>query len=349
MDEPSPPEEFDLPPPTAPTNFTVALQGFSNREDADRFGNTIAMTVQSISCIMNLERLDGITVAFDYDNALIQLDRGFNATIPLTRTNDGRLVGVGMAATVLRGGTVKAHLVLHAPYVMPLEEQGTPAFRQALYLVAHECGHIADLKTRDEAFPGVILQRSYVDFEEQLLAPTANALWDEYAACRASAPLGRDHTSLYEQGLTAVLPDARNRVNAAIRSYRRHRDISQLLQEAGEPLCQPLRVAAYLVGHLDGLEDDFDLVPAARDMLAASPYLSFVNRLRGIARQMWERRGHWNSLAEFEPLQAICRDLYADGGMLIQKMPDGTTYVKVPFTLKTIPWPGCFSKIREIS
>ena len=123
---------------TAPENIHVTLKGFQEESRAKSFGNTIAAMVRCISEWINLERLDGITVAFDYDAALAELDRGFPASRRLIRTNNDRLVGVAMAPAVLRWQTVKGHLVFYAPMVLPLETPGTEEFRQALYLVAHE-------------------------------------------------------------------------------------------------------------------------------------------------------------------------------------------------------------------
>ena len=209
-----------------------------------------------------------VTIAHDYEDALAQLDRGYQATRPLTRTADDQLLGVAMAPAVLRDGVVKAHLVFHAPFVLPLEDEQSEHYRQALYLIAHECGHIEYLKHRDECFPGIILQEQITDYEQALLERIASALWEEYAACRASAILGAEQASVFEESLVSVLSVARDQANAAIRSYRLHSDIDRVLEEAGRPLSKPLRLAAYLFGHLDGTDADLDTVPQARDALA---------------------------------------------------------------------------------
>ena len=330
-------EEPKLPPPTAPANIGVSLRGFADAASAERFANVIVSAMRLISCCVNLERLDGVTVAFDYDEALAQLDRGYRASRPLTRTGTDQLVGVAMTPAVLRDGTVKSHIVFHAPFVLRLEEQDTEGFRQALYLVAHECGHVEDLKHRDEAFPGTILQRPITDAEDAILEQVAAALWEEYAACRVSAMFGEEQTAIYEQSFTSVLAVARDQANAAIRSYRLHGNITRVLEEAGRPLCEPLRLGAYLVGHLDGLGADYDRVPAARDQLAASSYSTFVQRLQEALRDLWSRRGYWASPAEFDVLKSIGRDLLASGGIVLRRLPDGRVYVEVPFTPDTIP------------
>jgi hypothetical protein len=242
-----------------------------------------------------------------------------------------------MAASVLRNAVVKSHIVVHAPYVLGLEEDGTDGFRLALYLVAHECGHVADLRHRDQIFPGTILQRQITDAEDQLLEPIASALWDEYAACRLSAIFGERQTAVYEQSLVSVLAVGRDQANAAIRAYRTHANINQVLEEAGRPLCEPLRLAAYLLGHLDGLGIDLNSVPMARDQLAMSSYAVFVQRLHDALRDLWSRREVWTSYAEFDVLKGIGRDLLAHGGLILRRLPNDQLHIDIPFTPETIP------------
>jgi hypothetical protein len=124
--------ESDLPVPTTPGSVSVSLRGFADAKHAEGFGRVIAYTVGSISRFIDLQRLDGITVAFDYDDALAQLDRGYRATTPLTRTSNDQILGVAMAPAVLREGQVKAHLVFSASFVLPLEnedDEGAPTSR----------------------------------------------------------------------------------------------------------------------------------------------------------------------------------------------------------------------------
>src|SRR4051812_32028616 len=108
-------EEQVRPPESAPANIPVTPKEFDTAEHASSFGHTIAYAVREISRYINLERLDGITVAFDYDQALADVDGGFDVSRPLRRTSDDKLIGVAMAVPVLRDSTPKSHLVFHAP------------------------------------------------------------------------------------------------------------------------------------------------------------------------------------------------------------------------------------------
>lgn len=67
--------ETEPPPPTAPENISVSLRGFDTEEHARAFGNLVATYVRSLSRFIDLTALDGITIASDYAQALLELDR----------------------------------------------------------------------------------------------------------------------------------------------------------------------------------------------------------------------------------------------------------------------------------
>src|ERR1700728_2515316 len=95
-------------PVTMPDACSVCVKGFPE-EDAKRLGELIWLFVRELSRIIDLEHLDGITVADDYPAALRDLDRGFEATRPLTPTTENA-TGVAMTPAVLRDGVLKSHI-----------------------------------------------------------------------------------------------------------------------------------------------------------------------------------------------------------------------------------------------
>ncbi len=329
--------EEDLPEPSAPESFPVSARGFADATEAEDFARYIALTVRLISQYMDLSRLDGITVAFDYDDALAELDRGYEPSRPLTRTSGDRMIGVAMAPAVIRDGVVKAHLVFCAPFVLPIKDEKHEYFSQALYLVAHECAHIAELKCRDERFPGKILQVPITDREEEFFAPIVESLWTEYAACRLSAVFGREQASAYEECFVGALEAARDEANTAIRAYRWHGDVNRVIEDAGRPLVEPLRLAAYLIGHIDGRGGDWDAAPTARDRLAASEYADSIGRMAEVLREIWSKADSWESPKVFDPLKEIAREVLKQGGIILTRQADGSLYADIPFTIDTLP------------
>jgi len=336
VDEVAPENEETPLPTTIPQNLCVSLRGFSDEVSARQFGELLGSIVSHISRQIDLEKLDGITAAFDYDEALSSLDRGFNAIRPLAKSQSDKILGVAMTPVVVRDGVVKAHMVFHAPFILGLKEDDSENCQLALSLVAHECGHVADLKDRDQAFPGTItglVLRGMDFFIEDMAAP----IWEEYAACRHSAIFAKASTAFYEDSFISTLEIARDRANAAIRECRLHGNVDQVLREACPPLSTPLRMAGYLLGDLDGLELGLEHVPRAKALFGDGFYSEFLQEIWTILKALWSNRGTWSSRAEFDPLKRIVHEMLAAAGLHLESQPNGQFYVHIPYTPETMP------------
>jgi hypothetical protein len=337
------PEEArrNVPPSTAPASMRLSLSGsFASEEAARQFGNHVAELIGALSRFMDLERLDGITIADDYDGALARLDRGFKANRPLSRSNDERIVGVAMAAPVLRNGVAKSHLVFYRPAITAItDEADTEAKRDALYTIAHECGHVADRKAQDEAFPGVLLALDTRRLDVAMIYDAAVTLWEEYAACRASAGFAYDRqVAHYVIALSTTLAGARERSNASIRAYRVHGDLDRLLREAPPHVAEPLRMYAYLLGTLDGHERTLEeAAPHLVDAIAQSAYEAAFEHAAAALRGLWDSRGTWTGQHVFDPLCAMVRLCLQEAGIIFHALSDGRVSVDVPFSPETLP------------
>jgi hypothetical protein len=325
------------PEPTMPPNIGVNLRGFATEEGAREFGHAVLDTVRTVSGLIDLDRLDGITIGFDYDEALASIDRGQEGLRPLSRS-DSEVIGIAMAPAVLREGEVKVHLVFSADYIAGiLDGEATDAFHFALAVIAHECAHVEVTKHRDVAFPGTVLQAHYGSYEAQLFGQVADICWEEYAACRIAAPFSSGRTADYTAGLEGVLTVARERSNEAIRAYRLHADVPRVITETGSALCAPLKIASYLLGHMDGVSLDGPELAAMRELVVASGYDELIDDLRDELRTLWEGRDSWGSVGAFDMLRHVVRDCFESGGLFFTARADGTADVAIPFTAETMP------------
>jgi hypothetical protein len=105
-------EASDLPPPSIPENLPFTFHGIANKDGEELWRQILTSTISSY---LNLQRLDGVTVAVDYAGALAALDRGFPVSVPLKPSTE-LAQGVAMAPLVFRDGVVKAHLMLDASH-----------------------------------------------------------------------------------------------------------------------------------------------------------------------------------------------------------------------------------------
>lgn len=326
--------EFHLPPPSAPESISFSMRGFASTEGAERMANKIASYVRLLSSTMDLSRLDGLTIAYDYDAALADLDRGQVGLRPLTRSNDDQLIGVGMAPAVLRDGIIKVHVVINAAYVEGLDDEGvademSEAFASSLYLLAHECAHVAVTTETDRLLPGTILQHRVANYEAAIFLQVNEACWEEYAACRLSAPFGRGQLHHYEVGLRGVLNVCKERAAAAREGFWRHRDLDRVVSELGPPLAEPLRLAAYVLGHIDGLGEPVEISEETREAIFDAGYGELINALAMTLRSLWDVRGERTKLSDHDGIGDVAREAFWAGGMLIRGRDDGGANIQV--------------------
>lgn len=176
---------------TIPSELQFAARMFPDEEYAKEAIYKLHSVLSVISQSIDLTNLDGVTVAFDYDEALADLDRGYETTYKLTATKDVA-IGVAMAPRVIRDGAIKTHLVLNANYALSiLEEPGeeTEFFWQSLHLVAHECAHVEVTSAFDTSFPGFLLKKAHSNILDNMRWQVILAAWDEYAVSPARSGL----------------------------------------------------------------------------------------------------------------------------------------------------------------
>jgi hypothetical protein len=177
----------------------------------------------------------------------------------------------------------------------------------------------------------------FASLEAAQLTYVSEIVWEEYAACRLSAIFCESQLPTLLQTLIDLLDKAHVQANDAILRYRCHASIPQVLAEAGTPLIEPLRLLGYVLGHLDGSGKDFDDLVEVTEALALAGYSEFACRFRVELRALWDSVGHWTSPSEFNTMNGIVRDVFAEGGLIFHTQPDGGLYVEIPFTPETTP------------
>nr|WP_313533820.1 hypothetical protein [Brucella anthropi] len=335
------PAEDNDPPSTLP-KIQVSVQGFTNQYGAECLGKEIFHILREVGQYIDISKLDGVTIAIDYDGALRDLDRGMEGLPPETRTNDEALAGVGKSVVVSRGGVVKTHIVLSAgpicPIVMEEAEREEEDFRTAIAIIAHECAHVEENAFREDNFPGVHFERPSGDFIRDHQKHFAEACWGEYAVCRLSAGFATHEAARFRENLALRLTDCRIKARDAIRSYRQHRDVVRVFYEVGAIILEPLRIASYLFGHLDGMSETETLCNIASEIPTKDQaFVAAISRMVEQLRRLWDTRGEWESYDELIDVGAVGFGLFDQFGVHATPQPDGQAYINVPYTADTLP------------
>lgn len=330
----------ELPPSTVPLPLSVNVRGFTDGEIGERLGYAVAEVISVVGSYIDVSKLDGVTIACDYDQALAELDRGLEGLRPLTRSDTEEMQGVAMSPAVMRDGEVKTHLVFDAAYMVPLIlDEATDEDRAMTYgMIAHECAHVEVTAEKERNVPEARFGTPIEGYERAVMFQVAEVAWDEYAACRLSAMFNRRQNETHAETVIASARDIRERANATIRDYRLHGDLDRLVGEAGPILCQPMKAAAYLLGGMDAVGAEWADFPAVEVALANEDYLDLVNQLWSELRRLWDTRGEWEpTLAVFGGLEDIAAEVFYEGGLIFTSGADGSCHISVPFRPGTLP------------
>lgn len=332
---PSPPEP-DLPRSTAPEQFNVCCRGFNDEGDARAIGTAVGEWIRGLGSVFDLSHLDGVTIAYDYTQALVEIDRGYESAHRLASTDDGHAVGVAMTPSVIRSGVLKSHIVLNAAHVESVVDESNDDFLNAVHLIAHECAHVEVNHRYDSAFPGVVLQCTYVDRWKAWRGNTIMCCWDEYAACWLSARYGRDATDDLEEVFVSVLANARHAANTFIKAYRLSHDHERVIDDVYGVYGNLLKMASYHLGNLAGWEIDPKTRPRTVAALEGHWFAPYFERLKVACEGVAVTYGKWTDHSAFDAIADVADAIVVAGGVKLKYGERGLA-VDVPLTWNTIP------------
>lgn len=321
---------------TAPPSFSVQARGFDDTETATRLATLVGQIIRGLGRHIGLQTLDGVTIAFDYDQALLELDRGYESSHQLQATKS-HVYGVAMTPSVIREGELKSHIFVRAPILLPLldkaDEEGV---RTAIHVLAHECGHVEVTKQFDQCFPKVILQRQ-LPLLDSLRWDTIFAVWDEYAVTWIVATFGADQTAGYNQTLLTDLQTLDDRNNELIRAYRIHGNVDQILSEVYRNCGNLLKFGGYCIGNLRGRETHWREHDDLASVIVGHWFEPFFESLSEACSGLADKYGEWTDMDAFLSISSILDELVCRAGLNVTAQPDGGAYVDIPFTIQTMP------------
>lgn len=297
------------------SKYSISIEGFADEKAATDLASKTATYIRYIGTRMNLEDLDGVTVAYDYAKALIEIDRGYETSHVLTATDIAH--GVAMAPGVFRDGVLKTHLAFDANVLMHLIDGEGEGLSQVYYQLAHECGHVHDRKAFDSAIPG-LLQRPY-NFGTGLARIRFGlgwGSWCEYAATRLSASFYSEQVVHFEETFFAALEGIDDRVEAAMDVFRDDNDGWKCYGAVTGEYDRFLTFTSYLLGHLAGLGTALDLAPKFKEFLESGNWLAkYVVDLDKTFEKLWDNYGEWKSFEEFLGVGDLVLALAATDGV----------------------------------
>ncbi len=315
-------------PVTAPEQFPISSRGFENEDRAKNVGKLVGSCIQELSRYIDLSGLDGITIAFDYAQALRELDRGFETEHPLTPT-DGDACGIAMTPQVRRDGKVKSHIVIKAEIAYLLEDPGE-RFKWAIGVLAHECAHVEITTRFDAAFPGFLLTKAHDNMLDSLRWKVILDCWDEYAANWISATFDENRIEADETVFLCTLKKARSQANTLIKEYRIHGDVTRILTEVFSVYGDLIKFACYQLGTMRGRALTLDDLPKTKAALTDHWFAPHFHRLSQLCGDIADSYGDWTDQKPFEALGSLAEAIVAENGVIVTRRAGNDLWVDIP-------------------
>lgn len=303
---------------TMPEGLNFQLKGFADEETAKKLGNYTIGFVHYLGTKLNLERLDGFTIAYDYPQALLDLDRGYETTFVLAPTTEFA-TGVAMSPMVKREGIIKTHIVLFAGTFIDFLDQENENWLSMFYQLAHECAHVHDHRAFDIALPNLLLTKH--DFGDDLTSQIyqlGSLSWSEYAACRLSAAFGPTQVQMYEEMFFVILEELDERLEAVMAAFRQDHDGWKCYRALSGEYERVAKFTSYLFGHLAAFEQSDDLAPKFNEFRRSNHWLvEYIEDLEKALEGVWEKYGQWKSTDDFEAIGEVVISLLSRQDMYL--------------------------------
>jgi len=243
---------------------------------------------------LNLGMLEGTTIFADYAAGVEKFDTGIEG-VKLSAST-GSTVGVGMTPLVLRGGTLRCHILLPKHEVDAAFAPVTSAeSRKAHYTIVHELAHADDHHNLTREFSDALKD---VTTDLDILNLGSRASWSEYYVCRTVADEWPELIGILEEMVVRAFETFESEARvAAYQAASGDREEGQRHAiNAGFNLILPI---ARLLGHLDGLGQSFQ----SSCKIASSYFNDLVqqedlDRIHSVFIYLWAARGHWQALSE---------------------------------------------------
>jgi hypothetical protein len=331
--------EPPLPPSTVPATATLNLLALgSDHEWKERFADNLGSLVVKCGRFMDLRLLEGVTVGFNYDDALNSVNLGYESSVAKGYTKEDGLVGVGKLLRVLRDDGIKAHIVIDAGVLQPLAELEHPLFPSTANILAHELAHVNVMLWLVEYNPEVTPAPLSSDGVVHAMREAAHTIWEEYAACRLSARIsGEQVTTNYAKSVEISVPGAVQRAREGIKAFRKHGNFGRLLTETLTAIAMPMKMLAYLLGHLDGLDRETDLKTLA-PACVGDELCPAVPIVHDALRQAWESRHDRQEISAVDGIVDALQKALEIAGVQLRLSEEGDgSMIHAPFTAATMP------------
>ena len=305
--------------------WQLSLVGCGDEEASHRIGDQVRAVVQALSLAMPLDRLDGVTVGYDYPALLRSVDHGYDGAPQVETVSPEIGVGIAHMVTVMRASVVKGRIVLSGTVADALVHEDPGVAAWGVHVLVKQLARVVMVRMVDEALPGHVLHSVESGIEGWLFAPV-DGVSDAYVASWMAAGFGDARENA--EGLRSALAESVERmtsVSAKARNvYVEDSDMEALLGAVLPFVRQVLSSAADLLGHCactgESPHDESGTLDEALDGAGLVRWLDVYGE--HLAR-FHRRLGRWESFDEFLAFNIHAERVLWSAGLFPWESPEG--------------------------
>lgn len=311
-------------------SYLVSFRGCADQATANRIADVVWVVVDQLGSHMPVRRIESITFASDYEQALADVDRGFQASSPLTPTSFEYGVGVAMAPLVLRNNGIRCCIVMRSWLGQALlSNEDSVDWRSAVHILGTMVARAAYIDMVDNALPGVLL-KPLEDPWAAFFFRHVESVSSNYFAARSVAGINPESNCGYQELFRNALKSAFETIPAARLEYRSHGDLDDFLEITMPRLSDVLAHGAAAIGHCDGLDESLTNNEETKLLLEGNGLLGWCHVYQRDLETAYNRRGQWESLTDFLSLAIHLERLLWQFGIFPWRTDDNQVRVEIP-------------------
>ena len=317
-------ESGDEPPPLSPLTYQLSFLGCGTEEEVMPLSEKTQRLVDQIRPLFDLERLDGITFAADFQAALTDTERGFDINTTPEGIPDYIAQGVS-TVLVVSEGVAKVRIVLDAAYGVSFVGEEPQDAEVALHLLAAGLAQACTVNRIEKTLPGFLLEPVMINDHDSVLHCAVRKALRAYRYARDSTELGAD--DLVEQEFTKYLSGTFDHAYAAIATAKEEHasnpNFPKLFEATLGPASDMLISAARLIGHRHGMRKlEFPTADSEVGAVMASRQLtSWIEVFSKDLRRFWQKET-W-ARTDFYTLNIHVERILWENGIVLWRDPNG--------------------------
>lgn len=245
---------------------------------------------------LTFEALDSVIFHHDYAQALLEVSE--RAGRPCEATSEDSGVGLAMVVHL----EDKCVVVLQEGLALGLVAENDEDTRDlCIDTVMHELCHVYDYGRKRKLLSHEFLKRKIIGLERHVFT-AAEAAWSEYFANKYSNS-ALSSTDMHPKYLADVVPDVVQSVSDAIRAYRLHFGLDELLLLSERKVRFLFQCFGYAAGRLDANKTTLDVVaPESCDALRRAGLFDIWETTFCELAQLDSCRDSWTSFDVLKPI-----------------------------------------------